>query len=99
MVKSYLQKQTNYVARFSLIIHMFYDYKNPIISADIVRKAINVSYYFINCFLNIINNKVDANPLEDLAISYLKTKNIKDISPTKLFKTNENKYKSTDRAK
>ena len=99
LVKSYLQKQTNYVARFSLIIHMFYDYKNPIISADIVRKAINVSYYFINCFLNIINNKVDANPLEDLAISYLKTKNIKDISPTKLFKTNENKYKSTDRAK
>lgn len=99
LVKSYLQKQTNYVARFSLIIHMFYDYKNPIISADIVRKAIKVSYYFINCFLNIINNKVDANPLEDLAISYLKTKNIKDISPTKLFKTNENKYKSTDRAK
>jgi len=99
LVKSYLQKQTNYVARFSLIIQMFYDFKTDVISDDIIMKAIELSKYFISCFINIINEKIDANPLEDLAISYLKTKEIKFISPTKLLKTNESKYKSLDRAK
>ena len=98
LVKSYLQKQTSYVARLSLIIHMFYDYKNPIITKQTVNRAIKVSRYFISCFMNIINEKIDANPLEDLTISYLKTKNIKDISQKKLFKANESRYRTLQKA-
>jgi len=99
LLASYLQKQTSYVARFSLILQCFYNFKEPEIKADIVNKAIILSRYFISCFISIINDKLETNPDEDNTITYLKAKGLKTISPTQLFKSNENKYKTTDRAK
>lgn len=99
LTKSYLQKQTSYVARFALILQCFYDFKSTVISKNIIEKAIKLSDFFVNCFYSVINEKLEANPLEDAAISYLKAKNLKSISPTKLFKSNEYKYKSGEKAK
>ncbi len=99
IVKSYLQKQTNYVARLALVLQIFYNFKCTKISVDTLIKAIKISKYFINCFKYVINEKIETNPIEDSVISYLTTKDLKSISPTQLYKSNENRYKTLEKAR
>lgn len=97
--KSYLQKQTNYVARFALIHNCFHNYKSTVISEDSVIKAIELSKYFITCYMNIVKNNINRNPVDEKIISYLITKNLTKITPTALYKSNESFFKSVDKVK
>jgi hypothetical protein len=96
LTKNYIQKQTDYVARFSLILHCMFDFDNNTISSSTVQSAIKLSVYFINCFEKISNISMNAssNSLAMRTLDWLRIKSIKQISPSKLYKTNTSKYKS-----
>lgn len=94
LMKNYLQKQTDYVVRFSLILHCIENPEISEISACTVQKAIKLSEYFIKCFEKMINSQVVTMPAESFALDYIKTRNLKSISPTQLYKSNTSKYKS-----
>jgi hypothetical protein len=47
----------------------------------------------------VINEKLEANSNEDAVVSYLISKKIKTISPTQLYKSNENRYKTAEKAR
>lgn len=96
LYKSYLQKQTNYVARFSLILHCLKNQSNLTIPIDIVEKAITLSNYFVKCFEQVLIQRLSAPPLTQETINYMKTKKINKISPSALYKSNTSKYKSTN---
>ena len=99
LFKTYIQKQTNYVARFALILHGLKHLEEDKVSADTVKNAIKLCYYFLNCFIKITNEYTNLNSLESLALNYLRTKNKKSISPTELYKSNYSKYKSINYVK
>lgn len=98
LVKNYMQKQTDYVARFSLILHCIDNTENLEISAYTVQKAIKLSKYYIECFEKLISIQVATMPVESFALDYIKTRNLKSISPTQLYKSNTSKYKSKNEA-
>ena len=97
--KNYIQKQTNYVARFSLIRHVMDNYEQETIPADIVDKSIKLSQYFIYSFRNIVNTRSGVDTKEEYALNYLLRKELKCISPTQLFKSNDSKFRTVDKAK
>lgn len=98
LMKNYLQKQTDYVARFSLILHCIENSNNLEINSKTVVNAINLSHYFISCFEDIILQRFNTIPLSDHALNYILTRGLKKISPTNLYKSNTSKFKSKDNA-
>ncbi len=99
LMKSYLQKQTDYVARFSLILHCINDDTNLEISVQAVKNAISLSCYYITCFEKISQQNCNSSPLASQALEYLRTKGLKSISPSMLHKSNMSKYKSSKEAR
>lgn len=98
LLKNYMQKQTDYVARFSLVLHCIEYPQNLEISSCTVRKAIKLSDYFTKCFKRLLNKQIVSMPAETFALDYIKTRNLKSISPTQLYKSNTSKYKSKNEA-
>lgn len=99
LTKSYIQKQTDYVARFSLILHCINNDSGNEISEKTVSGAIALSMYFISCFEKISQQNCDFNPLEPQTLDYLRIKGLKSISPSKLHKSNTSRYKTVESAK
>lgn len=98
LVKNYLQKQTDYVARFALILHCINNLERTEITATTVENAIKLSKYFIDCFKKVLQESLELNSLEEYTINLLKTKGIDKISPSKLFKKNTAKYRNKEQA-
>lgn len=98
LVKNYLQKQTDYVARFSLILHCINNLEKTTIEAETVKKAIKLSKYFIDCFKKVLQECLDLNTAEEYTLNLLKTKGIEEISPSKLYKKNMSRYKNKENA-
>lgn len=96
LAKNYLQKQTNYVARFALILHCLETPENMEIQDRTIKNAIVLSRYFFACFDKLTSKRMSANPLEDYALAYLRTKNRKTISATELRKSNISRYKTLE---
>lgn len=99
IMKSYLQKQTQYVERFALILHCI---KNPTIAEiqeETVKKAILLSEYFVKSYKNIVIKRVNSNDLVDETYEKLLIQEKITISPTELYKSNTSKYKSAQNAK
>lgn len=99
LFKTYIQKQTNYVARFALILHGLEYLEEDKISADTIKSAIKLSLYFLNCFTKITNEHINSNQLETCTINNLLSRGIKQISPTTLYKSNYSRYKTKEHAK
>lgn len=99
LIKNYLQKQTDYVARFALILHCISNIKKSEIEVETVKNAIELSKYFIDCFNKILEECSNINTLEEYTLNLIKTKGIKEISPSKLYKKNISRYKNSDTAK
>lgn len=99
LMKSYIQKQTDYVARFSLILHCINDASSNEISCQTVKDAIALSKYFVGCFEKISQQNYDYNPLEAQTLDYLRIKKLKSISPSKLYKSNTSRYRTSESAK
>lgn len=99
LMKSYIQKQTDYVARFSLILHCIKNNSSNEISHQTVADAIALSKYFITCFDKISGQNCDYNPLEAQTLDYLRTKGLMSISPSKLHKNNTSRYKTISSAR
>ncbi len=99
LAKNYLQKQTNYVARFALILHCLETPESTTISEISVINAIKLSKYFFVCFNKITQERISANPLTEATLNYLRTKNKKSISPTALRKSNTSRYKTPEMAR
>ena len=101
LTKNYIQKQTNYVARFSLILHCI---NNDIdlyeIRSTSVQKAIKLSEFFIKSFKKIANISFtnNSNELTNYALNYIKTKNLKTISPSQLHRSNTSRYRNLEAA-
>ena len=98
LIKNYLQKQTDYVARFALILHCIDNFEEKEIEAKTVENAIKLSQYFIDSFKKILNECLNINSLEEYTLNLLKTKEVDIISPSKLFKKNTTRYKSKENA-
>ena len=100
-MKSYIQKQTDYVARLSLILHVMFENNLDEISVKSVQRAIALSKYFVDCFAKTARQSMNSqsNELAISALEYLKTNKKREISPSKLYKTNTSKYKKTEIAK
>lgn len=94
LMKNYLQKQTNYIARFSIILHCIHNDLAYEITAETVKNAIELSNYFVKSFQKIANISFDSksNELVYLALDYIKTKGLKTISPSKLHRSNKSRY-------
>ena len=98
--KVYLQKQTNYVVRFALILHILYgEIDNPKISGRTMQNAIKLCKYFIDCFCWITNDLSALDREEEAALSYIKKHYDKPVSPSKLQKSNRSLYKTLTIAK
>lgn len=98
LTKNYMQKQTDYVARFSLILHCIEnpDDTNLTIYPQTVKNAVLLSQYFLTCFTDIALQRLNTIPLSDHALSYILTRGLKRISPTKLYKSNTSRYKNPE---
>lgn len=92
--KSYIQKQTNYVARFALILHCITNKNIPEISTETLNNAIKLSDYFVKCFDIVIKNKLIYSNLEEDILTYIKQKGTLVVSPSEIFKSNMSKFKS-----
>lgn len=99
LLKSYIKKQLRYIARFALVLHCMENIDSSEISLETLNNAIKLSRYFTQCFRKLIDDRIATNPLEDYTLTFLKTKGIKTISPTKLRKKNTSRYKSLEMAK
>lgn len=101
LMKNYLQKQTDYVARFSLILHCIKDDKVLMIDENTIKDAIKLSNYFIECFQKVANISLDAkcNAQAMSALDYMRIKGLKTLSPSKLHRSNTSKYKTKEVAK
>lgn len=99
LIKNYLQKQTDYVARFSLILHCLKNPKNLIINSETVKKAIRLSAYFIGTFETITLQLFNTIPISEQALNYIRTRGIKSVSPTVLYKSNMSLYKNSEKAR
>lgn len=98
LVKNYLQKQTDYVARFSLILHCINNIEKTEIGAETIKNAIKLSKYFMDCFNKVLQECLDLNTTEEYTLNLLKTKGVEEISPSKLYKKNMSRYKSKENA-
>lgn len=99
LMKNYLQKQTNYVARFSLVLHCIHNDLAYEIKAETVKNAIELSNYFVKSFQKIANISFNSgNELVYSALNYIKTKGLKSISPSQLHRSNTSRYKSLEEA-
>ena len=98
LVKNYLQKQTDYVARFALILHCIKNLERTEITATTVENAIKLSKYFIDSFKKVLQESLELNSNEEYTLNLLKTKGIDKISPSKLFKKNTTKYRNREQA-
>lgn len=96
LMKNYMQKQTDYVARFSLILHCIENPDNLTINAKTVQNAVLLSKYFLNCFTDIALQRLNSIPLSEHALSYVLARGLKRISPTKLYKSNTSRYKNKE---
>lgn len=98
--KSYLQKQTDYAARFALILHCLETPEQDEISFSTICKAIKICKYFIACFKVVTNDTINknSNALEFQTLEYIKNKGCKPITPSKLYESNRSRYKSTQLA-
>jgi len=101
LMRNYIQKQTDYVARFSLVLHYMFDFGANEISGDTVINAMKLSTYYMSCFKKISNISVNSssNDLAMTTLNWMRTKGTKQISPSKLFKSNTSRYRSTTLAK
>lgn len=101
LMKTYIQKQTDYTARFSLILHCMEDCNNTEIQVKTVRNAIKLSRYFISCFNRVANLiiSVSSNSLVMSTLDLLRLKGIRDITPSKLHNDHSSKYKTPQMAK
>ena len=101
LMKSYVQKQTDYVARFSLILHVMFENNLDEISVKTVQSAISLSKYFVDCFMKTARQSMNSqsNELATATLEYLKTNKKREITPSKLYKSNSSKYKNTSIAK
>ncbi len=99
LMKNYLQKQTNYVARFALILHCLENSNKLIIEVETVKNAIKLSGFYTSSFEKIIKERLSKTPLTNETINYLYAKNLATISPSKLYKSNTSKYRSKENAK
>lgn len=97
-MQSYLQKQTNYVARFALILHCMNDPEPFEIEEETVIKAIRLSDYFVKSFERIALTKALTIDLVQETLNKLLISKRKSISPTQLYKRNTSKYRDKDRA-
>ena len=99
LMKNYLQKQTNYVARFSMVLHCIHNDLAYEIKAETVKNAIELSNYFVKSFQKIANISFNSgNELVYSALNYIKTKGLKSISPSQLHRSNTSRYKSLEEA-
>lgn len=97
LMKTYLQKQTDYVARFSLVLHCMKDVHNSEIQLETVQDAIKLSNYFIEGFKRVANivYSVSSNPMVTRTIENFKIKGTTTITPSTLYKSNTSLYKTT----
>jgi len=101
LMKTYLQKQTDYVARFSMVLHcMKHTYKTEI-DKDTVDNAIRLSNYYVECFKRVAKMvmSVSSNSLAMATVDSLKIKGKTQITPSKLYQSNTSLYKSVPMAK
>ena len=101
LMKTYLQKQTDYVARFLMVLHcMKHTYKSEI-DKDTVDNAIRLSNYYVECFKRVAKMvmSVSSNSLAMATVDSLKIKGKTDITPSKLYQSNTSLYKSVPMAK
>ena len=98
ILKSYIQKQTNYVARFSLILHCLDNPEITQINELTLNKAIKLSEYFIKSFEKIAISRAANNDIVHRALSMLQIRKIHQISPTKLHKMNTSLFKDKEKA-
>jgi len=100
LLKSYLLKQRSYVARFTLVLQCLEDVKTTNISKEVVENAIKLSRYFIECFKRISKTSLELknNSKEMYVLEYMRTKKIKEITPSRLYLTNKSRFRSTNEA-
>lgn len=101
LMSSYMIKQLSYIGRFALILHCLNNPDSGEIEPQTMINAIKISKYFIDCFEKIANISADIknNSLEEYTIEWMKTKNIKEISPSKLYLANKSRFKTSNDAK
>lgn len=101
LLKSYLLKQRSYVARFALVLHCLEDLDSSVISNNVIENAIKLSRYFVECFKRItkITLELKNNSKEVYVLEYMRNKDMKEISPSKLHMANTSRIKSTKEAK
>jgi len=99
LMKNYIQKQTDYVARFSLILHCIDTPGIKEISVKTVENAIKLSGYFVACFEKTVLKELSSNALEEHTLNYLHIKELTKISPSRLYKSNMSKYKNVEYAR
>ena len=93
ITQSYLEKQTRYTARLTLILHCIRNLEEKSATSFDVYNAIKLSHYFISCFKVITDNKLNYDKQEECALNFFKRKNLKTVSPTELFRNNKTKIK------
>ena len=98
ILKSYIQKQTNYVARFSLILHCLNNPEITLINETTLNKAIKLSEYFIKSFEKIAISRAANNDIVQRTLSMLQIRKIRKISPTRLHKMNVSLFKDKEKA-
>lgn len=99
LMANYMVKQKSYIARFSLILHCMNNLENDKISVQTLNNAIKLSQYFISCFSNITNERIDTNPIEEYTLELLRTKKDTTITPNELYKKNTSRFKAIEMAK
>ena len=101
IMKTYLQKHTQYAPRFALTLHgLKYQNKDIFeIEKSTVENAIRLSNYFIKSYENIAIKRANSNTLADFVLHYLLLKGKNSISPSELYKSNYSKFKNSEHAK
>ena len=101
LMQTYIQKQTDYVARFSLVLHCLNGCKGDEISHTTVENAIRLSHYFIESFRRVasIVTGISSNSLAMDTLEWLRVKRHKEISPSKLQKNRSGTFRTTQMAR
>lgn len=80
-------------------MHCLKNPKNLIINSETVKKAIRLSAYFIGTFETITLQLFNTIPISEQALNYIRTRGIKSVSPTVLYKSNMSLYKNSEKAR
>lgn len=101
LMKTYLQKQTDYVARLSLVLHCMKYTRKTDIDKETVENAIKLSNFYVECFKRVAKMvmSVSSNSLAMATVDSLKIKGKTQITPSKLYQSNTSLYKSVPMAK